>query len=92
MRNAQQQMLDSPEQPSAAAEAKLSTPDAASERVELFLYPLGVMLLLIGGLIARHATHGGLSSVHIYSTLAIAYLAGINLHGTDAQVSVCLVR
>jgi Na+/H+ antiporter NhaC len=43
-------------------------------KVGLFLYPLGVMLLLVGGLIAWHATHGGLSSVHIRSTLAIAYL------------------
>ncbi len=33
------------------------------------------MLLLIGGLIAWHASHGGLTSVHIYSTLAIAYLS-----------------
>jgi Na+/H+ antiporter NhaC len=44
------------------------------DKVGLFLYPLGVMLLLVGGLIAWHATHGGLSSVHIRSTLAIAYL------------------
>jgi len=43
-------------------------------KVGLFLYPLGVMLLLVGGLITWHATHGGLSSVHIRSTLAIAYL------------------
>jgi Na+/H+ antiporter NhaC len=44
------------------------------DNVGLFLYPLGVMLLLVGGLITWHATHGGLSSVHIRSTLAIAYL------------------
>lgn len=44
------------------------------DKVGLFLYPLGVMLLLVGGLITWHATHGGLSSVHIRSTLAIAYL------------------
>ena len=49
--------------------------DASNQRVDIFLYPLGVMILLIGGLIAWHATHGGLSSVHIYSTLAIAYLS-----------------
>ncbi|MFT5572778.1 MAG: Na+/H+ antiporter NhaC [Cryomorphaceae bacterium] len=54
---------------------KENSTNAGSQRVELFLYPLGVMLLLIGGLITWHATHGGLSSVHIYSTLAIAYLA-----------------
>jgi len=44
------------------------------ERIDIFLYPLGVMLLLIGGLITWHATNGGLSSVHIRSTLAISYL------------------
>lgn len=49
--------------------------NATHESVGVFLYPLGVMLLLIGGLITWHASHGGLSSVHIYSTLAIAYLA-----------------
>jgi Na+/H+ antiporter NhaC len=51
--------------------APVSDPQA---KVGLFLYPLGVMLLLVGGLITWHATHGGLSSVHIRSTLAIAYL------------------
>jgi Na+/H+ antiporter NhaC len=44
------------------------------DNIGLFLYPLGVMLLLVAGLITWHATHGGLSSVHIRSTLAIAYL------------------
>jgi Na+/H+ antiporter NhaC len=51
--------------------ASVSGPQA---KVGLFLYPLGVMLLLVAGLITWHATHGGLSSVHIRSTLAIAYL------------------
>jgi len=46
-----------------------------AQRISIFLYPLGVMLLLVGGLIIWHATHGGLSSVQIRSTLAIAYLA-----------------
>lgn len=44
-------------------------------RISIFLYPLGIMLLLVGVLIVWHATHGGLSSIHIRSTLAIAYLA-----------------
>lgn len=48
--------------------------DVIETRISLFLYPLGIMLLLVGGLITWHATHGGLSSVHIRSTLAIAYL------------------
>jgi Na+/H+ antiporter NhaC len=50
------------------------TDSDGKDKVGLFLYPLGVMLLLVGGLITWHATHGGLSSVHIRSTLAIAYL------------------
>jgi Na+/H+ antiporter NhaC len=48
--------------------------NSSKDKIGLFLYPLGVMLLLIAGLIIWHATHGGLSSVHIRSTLAIAYL------------------
>ena len=52
-----------------------SKPVATEQRISIFLYPLGIMLLLVGGLIIWHATHGGLSSVHIRSTLAIAYLA-----------------
>ena len=54
---------------------KLITDNSNKERIGLFLYPIGVMLLLIAGLLTWHATHGGLSSTHIYSTLAIAYLA-----------------
>ncbi|MFT6733815.1 MAG: Na+/H+ antiporter NhaC [Polaribacter sp.] len=49
--------------------------DANKDRLDIFLYPLGTMLLSIAGLLTWHATHGGLSSTHIYSTLAIAYLA-----------------
>ncbi|MFT7006037.1 MAG: Na+/H+ antiporter NhaC [Colwellia sp.] len=48
--------------------------NGSTDKVGLFLYPLGVMLLLIASLIIWHATHDGLSSVHIRSTLAIAYL------------------
>jgi Na+/H+ antiporter NhaC len=48
--------------------------NSSKDKIGLFLYPLGVMMLLIAGLIIWHATHGGLSSVHIRSTLAIAYL------------------
>ena len=51
-----------------------TTAGDGQDKVSLFLYPLGVMLLLVGGLITWHAIHGGLSSVHIRSTLAIAYL------------------
>ena len=74
MRTAQEELMDRVEKEVPALESIPPTDDT-NERVDIFLYPLGVMLLLIGGLIAWHATHGGLSSVHIYSTLAIAYLA-----------------
>jgi Na+/H+ antiporter NhaC len=47
----------------------------SQDRIGMFLYPLGTMLLLMTGLILWHASHGGLSSVHIRSTMAIAYLS-----------------
>ena len=75
MRKAEEQLLDPPVNDITAVETNLITPKITNGRVDVFLYPLGVMLLLIGGLIAWHATHGGLTSVHIYSTLAIAYLS-----------------
>ena len=46
-----------------------------SEQLGIFLYPLGVMLLLVGGLITWHWNHDGVTGVHIRSTLIIAYLA-----------------
>ena len=49
--------------------------EITEDRVEIFLYPLGVMLLLIAGLITWHATHGGINSVHIRSTMIIGYLS-----------------
>ncbi|MFQ3245909.1 MAG: Na+/H+ antiporter NhaC [Arenicella sp.] len=76
MRKAQEQLLEQLDnEVELGNEANLSENQAVSEHVGVFLYPLAVMLLLIGGLIIWHATHGGLSSTHIYSTLAIAYLA-----------------
>ncbi|MCZ6641142.1 MAG: sodium:proton exchanger [Gammaproteobacteria bacterium] len=45
------------------------------DRLSIFLYPLGVMFLLIGGLITWHAMHEGITGTHIRSTLVIAYLA-----------------
>jgi len=57
------------------------TPDApdeqkadAKDRLSIFLYPLGIMLALVIGLISWHATHGGITGIHIRSTLVIAYL------------------
>ena len=49
--------------------------EITEDRVGIFLYPLGVMLLLIAGLITWHATHGGINSVHIRSTMIIGYLS-----------------
>ncbi len=45
------------------------------DRLGIFLYPLGVMLLLVAGLISWHATHGGITGTHIRSSLSIAYLS-----------------
>ncbi|PCI75015.1 MAG: sodium:proton exchanger [SAR86 cluster bacterium] len=49
--------------------------EITDDRIGIFLYPLGVMLFLIGGLITWHATHDGISTVHIRSTMVIAYLS-----------------
>jgi len=72
MRRAQIQSIKKSVEPKAVITEKGS--ETGAERIDIFLYPLAVMLLLIGGLITWHATHGGLSSVHIRSTLAISYL------------------
>ena len=58
-------------------------PDAASDdavgqaqaRLGIFLWPLGVMLTLVLGLISWHATHGGIDGMSIRSTLVISYLS-----------------
>ena len=75
MRQAQQRMLDRSENDIDPVKPKLATASPHGERIDIFLYPLGVMLSLIAGLLTWHATHDGISSTHIYSTLAISYLA-----------------
>ena len=56
--------------------ASSTEPTADSDdRLSIFLYPLGVMLALVAGLITWHATHDGITGIHIRSTLAISYLA-----------------
>jgi Na+/H+ antiporter NhaC len=75
MRAAQERVSDSAENAIAQVEPGFKTGSPNSDRIDIFLYPLGVMLSLIGGLITWHATHDGISSTHIYSTLAISYLA-----------------
>ena len=55
-----------------ASPQALATDD--STPVGMFLYPLGVMLVLVIGLISWHATHGGITGAHIRSTLILSYL------------------
>jgi tetracycline resistance efflux pump len=47
---------------------------ATEERLGIFLYPLGVMLVLVATLISWHAMHDGVTGIHIRSSLDIAYL------------------
>jgi Na+/H+ antiporter NhaC len=47
----------------------------SGDRLQIFLAPLGVMLVLVIGLFIWHGTHDGVTSIHIRSTLAIAYLS-----------------
>jgi Na+/H+ antiporter NhaC len=54
----------------ASVEAETDTTD----RMAIFLYPLGVMLVMVGSLITWHWNHDGVTGVHIRSTLAISYL------------------
>jgi Na+/H+ antiporter NhaC len=75
MRQAQQRMAGLSDSETTPVKRKLETTRPDGERIGIFLYPLAVMLSLIAGLITWHATHDGLSSTHIYSTLAISYLA-----------------
>ncbi len=76
MKRTQQQFLDNTNKitDSKQVVVQQAALNVSEKRIGMFLYPLGVMLILIGGLIVWHATHGGLSSVHIRSTLAISYL------------------
>jgi Na+/H+ antiporter NhaC len=48
---------------------------AVTDRLQIFLAPLGVMLVLVIGLFIWHGTHDGVTSIHIRSTLVIAYLS-----------------
>lgn len=59
-----------------SAGANEPEPDNAESAppVGMFLYPLGVMLVLVLSLISWHATHGGITGAHIRSTLILSYL------------------
>ncbi len=59
------------------AQSTDDAPEDAEEgetRLGIFLYPLGVMLFLVAGLISWHWTHDGITGPHIRSTLIISYL------------------
>ncbi|MCZ6617776.1 MAG: sodium:proton exchanger [Gammaproteobacteria bacterium] len=73
MKRIQEQYLA--ENPSVASASSVDQTKTADDRLSIFLYPLGVMLILIAGLITWHAMHEGISGTHIRSTLVIAYLA-----------------
>jgi len=62
------------EKPQVTATSSLEIKAGEDDHIGIFLYPLGVMLLLVGGLITWHWNHDGVTGVHIRSTLAISYL------------------
>ena len=73
MRRVQKEYLETLKFRSDGIEDAAKTADADTP-VGMFLYPLGVMLILVGGLITWHATHGGITGAHIRSTLILSYL------------------
>ena len=62
------------EESTSAATAVVEAETDTSDHMAIFLYPLGVMLLMVGSLITWHWNHDGVTGVHIRSTLAISYL------------------
>lgn len=76
MRRVQAEYLEQYSDPVNVAEPSAPSPDATTDTpVGMFVYPLGVMLILVAALISWHATHGGITGAHIRSTLIISYLA-----------------
>ena len=77
MRKLQAAYIEASESADTTVETSLKD-DAEAEAektpVGMFLYPLGVMLMLVAALISWHATHGGITGAHIRSTLIISYL------------------
>jgi Na+/H+ antiporter NhaC len=74
MKRVQSQYLEAKKFMSAGVEATAEADSDSKTPVGMFLYPLGVMLLLVAGLISWHATHGGITGAHIRSTLILSYL------------------
>lgn len=75
MRRVQAEYLERIEKEGPPGEAAEEAIEQADAHVGIFLWPLGVMLVLVIGLIVWHATHGGITGIHIRSTLIISYLA-----------------
>ena len=64
-----------PVQPTTSSDKPVETGAPTSTPMGMFLYPLGIMLVLVTALISWHATHDGITGAHIRSTLIISYLA-----------------
>ena len=74
MRRMQRDFLRRLEQQGTPDDAPEDVVEQAEAHLGIFLYPLGVMLVLVLGLIVWHATHGGINGIRIRSTLIISYL------------------
>ncbi len=71
----QEYLADLANSPAREADTPADEGSGSEDRLSIFLYPLGVMLVLIAILISWHATHDGVTGPHIRSTLMIAYMA-----------------
>ena len=74
MRRLQAEFVAKSDHPEKRTNVSHSQDSTANTPVGMFLYPLGVMLILVAALITWHATHGGITGAHIRSTLIISYL------------------
>lgn len=76
MRRVQKQYLEDLEKgrTQQTATSSVEIEAATDDRLGIFLWPLGVMLFMVGSLITWHWNHDGVTSVHIRSTLSISYL------------------
>ena len=74
MKRIQREYLERRQFRSAASPSQREN-DVVKTPLGMFLYPLGMMLCLVGALITWHWTHDGITGAHIRSTLIISYLA-----------------
>lgn len=75
MRRIQAQYLQDRQIAADAGPADRGRAEERQDPLGIFLYPLGVMLVLVIGLFVWHALHDGVTSTHIRSTLVIGYVA-----------------